>query len=343
MKSEMLARFFERTDRRTFLKAAGALGVGAVAGGALQAAFRLLDTGGDAPLVSRMRVAMGTFVEVNAAGVPRDLADEAIDKAFDEMDRLAAILSRHDPSTPLSHLNAHGSLSGPPPELTAVMLHALDVNRRTGGVFDPTVKPLIDLLEAPHAGEPDEAAVREATALVGAGHVHFADRAVSFDRSGVEVTLDGVAKGYIVDRMSDVMTAAGVGNHLINAGGDIRSRGERTPGRAWTVAIEDPKKKGNYPDVIRMRDGAVATSGSYERFYDPSRRWHHIIDPATGHSPHRCVSVSVRAATVMEADALSTAVFVMGQSRGLREIDAEHGTSCFIVDSTGNHRSSGWS
>jgi thiamine biosynthesis lipoprotein len=215
------------------------------------------------------------------------------------------------------------------------------MHRFTAGAFDPTVKPLIDLLES---GRPTNAELREASGLVSADGVRFSDRRIELERDGMGLTLDGVAKGYIVDRMSHVMALVGVTNHLVNAGGDIRTRGESAPGRPWKIAIEDPKKRGNYPDVVLMRDGAIATSGSYENFYNEDRTRHHIVDPSTGQSPLETVSVSVRAHSVMEADALSTAVFVMGPEAGSRLVRRTHGAEALVISSdNAQRRSQSWS
>jgi thiamine biosynthesis lipoprotein len=327
-------RLLEHVDRRTFLKAAGVLGAGAVLGGGmLRTALRVL---GDEPVHSRMRTGMGTFVEIDVAGAPSDLADEAIARAFDEMDRLVAILSRHDASSPLSQLNERGRLDAPQPEVVDVVLAALDVHRRSGGRFDPTVLPLVELLESTRDGSaPSPHEVTERLALVDAAAIRFDDRGVSLDREGMHLTLDGIAKGYIVDRMSDVLAGAGATSHLVNAGGDIRTRGERASGHPWRIAVQDPEKRGDYPAVIRMRDGAVATSGSYERFYNADHTRHHIIDPQTGASPGRLVSATVRAASVLEADALSTAVFVMGPQRGAQLVAATAGAEVLTIDAAG--------
>jgi thiamine biosynthesis lipoprotein len=349
IRDDVLSRLLESADRRTFLKVLAALGAGAAVGSVLPVALKPLDLDGGAPTTTQTRTAMGTFVEITAVHDPRghdsrDAAEAAIARAFDEMDRLIAILSRHDSSTPLSYLNAAGSLASPPPELTAVVLNALDAHRRTGGAFDPTVKPLVDLLEASRTrGLPGDAELRAALSRVGAEHVRFSDRRIELTRDGMGVTLDGLAKGYIVDRMSDVLAQNGVANHLVNAGGDIRTRGRRAPDRLWTIAVEDPKKKGNYPGVIRMGDGAVATSGSYERFYDASHTHHHIVDPHSGMSPAQCVSATVRAASVMDADALSTAVFVLGPEHGTALVNTTPKAASLTLDDHGTaRRSRGW-
>ena len=157
------------------------------------------------------------------------------------------------------------------------------------------------------------------------------------------ITLDGIAKGYIVDRASEILTRNGISNHLINAGGDIRTSGSAVKGKPWTIAVQDPAKKKEYPDVITMMSGAIATSGNYEIFYDNEKMFHHIIDSRTGHSPELSASVTVQASSVMDADALSTSVFVMQPAQGVNFIDSQQGCECFVVESSGaTHKSLGW-
>lgn len=334
-------------DRRRFLKGCAALGIGAAAGGTLMRVLRAPAAGGDAPVASETRLAMGTYVTVTAAEVSRDQAETAIDAAFDEMERLIGILSRHRPSTALSVLNATGRLSTPPPELVDVLKRAVHLNGVTGGAFDVTVGPLIDLFERTvgkdPSTEPAGGELAEALERVGSSQLIVTGRSVRFRARDMSVTLDGIAKGYVVDRMSEVMVSHGVANHLVNAGGDIRTRGSRAQGHRWTVAIEDPQKMRQYPDVIKMTNGAVATSGSYEVYYDDEKIFHHIVDPHTGQSPHQCVSATVRAASVIEADALSTATFVLGPPAGVRMIERLGERQCLVVDKDGQVlRSRGW-
>ncbi|MEE4166439.1 MAG: FAD:protein FMN transferase, partial [Desulfocapsaceae bacterium] len=166
---------------------------------------------------------------------------------------------------------------------------------------------------------------------------------ISFAKEHMQVTLDGIAKGYIVDRASDILKTKGVENHLVNAGGDIRTSGTAARGKRWTVAIQDPGKTGGYPDVITMSDGAIATSGNYEVFYDQEKVFHHIVNPFTGRSPQLSASVSVTARTVMEADALSTAVFVLEPDSGIAFINRRTNCEGFVISRDGqSFHSSGW-
>jgi thiamine biosynthesis lipoprotein len=346
MQDDAMKNLQRSLDRRTFLKACGLLGVGAVAGGALQAAYRVVRLGPSQLSVERTLVRMGSFVTITAVHESRDRAEEAIGRAVEEMDRLAAILSRHDASAALAHLNREGELRDAPPELVDVVRESLWAHRVSGGAFDATVQPVLDLFEGAQGSRaplPGDEAVRAALARVGSQRIELDERSVRFREPGVRVTLDGIAPGYIVDRMSEVLAGCGIENHLVNASGDIRVRGRRADGRPWHIAVEDPEKKGHYPEVIELASGAVSTSGNYEIYYDREKIHHHIIDPSTGVSPTLASSVSVIAETAVRSDALSTAVFVLPPARGLDLVDSLPATQCLVLGRRGeSYRSGGW-
>ncbi len=299
-----------------------------------------------AKLVST-REAMGTHVSVTALGPSQRRLEDAVGRAFEEMDRLIALLTRFEAPSPVSVLNTTGRLEGPPPEVTQVVSSALDVHRLSAGAFDVSVAPLLALFESRLGGSelaaPSEAEIREARERVGAEHVAVSWRRIGFARPGMSVTLDGIAKGYIVDAVARALERRGVRRWLVDAGGDIRARGAKEGGAPWSVAVRDPAGSARFPDVIELAEGAVATSGGYERFYEESRAFHHIVDPKSGRSPAHNVSVSVRAPTAMAADALATAVFVMEPRPGLALIERLPGCACLIIDAEGQQqRSSGW-
>jgi len=335
-------------NRRTFLKAAGALGIGALAGGVLQSKFDVAGISRGLKKVSQTRLAMGTWVTVTAVHDSRDLAEQSIGTVFEQMTRSIAVFNRFDSVSPVSVLNRDGIVAGAPGELTALLQWARHFNEVSGGSFDVTVKPLVDLLKqtAGNGGTPRDDQVDETLALVDATGIEINDGTIRFKKQGMGVTLDGIAKGHIVDSMSARLSELGIGNHLINAGGDIRAAGLSRSGDPWKIAIEDPEKKHNYPDVIRLSDGAVATSGNYEIFYDREKLYHHVVDPFTGLCPQLCASVTVRARSTMVADALSTAVFVLEPAEGLSTLESLHdryAAEVLVLDADGNQFSTtGW-
>jgi thiamine biosynthesis lipoprotein len=326
-----------KIDRRRFLKYCAALGCGAVAGGTVQSLFDVMRIGNRMFKVSDSRVRMGTYVTMTAVHESWAQAEDAIAIGFEEIDRLVGILSRHDPMTPLSVMNRNGSVTAPPPELAEVVHRSLEFNAQTAGAFDVTVAPLVELFRREGAAVND-VDIQETLELIGPGVVDINAREIRMTRAGSGVTLDGIAKGFIVDRASDALATAGVANHLINAGGDIRTRGSRSDGKPWSIAIEDPDKSGNYRSMVRLANGAVATSGNYEVFYDRERLFHHVIDPHTGRSPQHSTSVSVVAESVMRADALSTAAFVMEPNAGMQMIDSLPGCECLMINRDGRQR-----
>ena len=338
---------FRPLDRRTFLKLSGLLGLGAAAGTFVPCAAEAVRFNKQMMKVSKRRPAMGTFVTMTLLHSSRDQAEEAMERAFQEIDRLSGILSRYDRSSAVAFLNREGHAGDLPPEVIHVVSKALQYHEMTGGAFDITVKPVVDLFQEKLGGgkkaKPTERELKELLKLVDAGKVEIQERSIHFIEPGMGITLDGIAKGFIVDRASEVLASSGIENHLIDAGGDIRTRGEKEGKKPWTVAIQDPMKKGQYPAVVRMKDGAVATSGNYEIYFDREKMFHHIVDPKTGLSPLPASSVSVMAGTTMEADALSTSVFVMGPQEGTAFINALPLCESLVIARNGTQsKSRGW-
>ena len=333
-------------NRRSFLKLSGLLGVGAASAGIPSVASEAFIFKRKRHRVSETRIAMGTFVSITVFHTSRDEAEEVMNKAFEEMVRMAGLMDRFDESTALARLNREGFIEDPPPEVVEVIARALFHHKLSQGNFDISVEPVVDLLEE-RVSEgkvlPTEKELKEALELVGSDQIELEGRRIRFKKPGMGITLDGIAKGYAVDKGSEVLAGLGIENHLINAGGDIRTMGSKEDEHPWTVAIQDPKKKKEYPDIVHMNDGAIATSGDYENYYDQGKRFHHIVNPKTGLSPEFTSSVTVRASTAMDADALATAVLVMEPAEGVVFIDSLPPYESLIVTKDGSQlKSKGW-
>jgi len=347
-RNELLHLASGTMDRRSFLRLSGVLGIGlATAGLAIPTGAEAVRFNHKLYKISKTRLAMGTFVSMTLLHTSRDQSEAAMEEAFLEIDRLARAISRFDETTPVAQLNREGMLKDVPPEMAEVIGRSLAYYRISNGAFDISVKPVVDLFKQKFSDGtgmgPSDAELREALRVVNGSDIEFTGRTVRFKRPGMGITLDGIAKGYIVDRASAVLSRNGITNHLINAGGDIRTVGSRRDGKPWTIAVQDPKKKGHYPDIIHLTDGAVATSGNYEIYFDREKMFHHIVDPRTGQSPDESASVSVLADTAMEADALSTTVFVMAPERGTRFINSCPRCESLVVTKDNQKvTSSGW-
>ncbi len=293
------------------------------------------------------RPAMGTYVSISALARSRERAEQAIGSAFQEMDRLVKLLNRFDGASAVTYLNQQGRLRDAAPEVSTVIERSLHYHEICAGAFDISVKPLLDLFQkdpsGATAGEPGRRELAAALELVGSRDIEMTGRTIGFKKAGMGITLDGIAKGYIVDRMAAVLSKHRVTDYLINAGGDIRAAGRKEKRQPWTVAVQDPAKSGDFPDVVHLRDACVATSGSYEIYFDRERLFHHLVSSRTGRSPDLNTSVSIIAPTTMAADALATSVFVMEPHEAVGFVESLPRCECLIIDKDGcQRRSSGW-
>ena len=334
-------------NRRSFIKLSGRLVVGTASVGILSVTSHGCMSGKKLHRVSETRMAMGTFVTMTLMHTSKDEAKEVIDRVVEEIERLTGMMDRFDENTAVARLNREGVIEDASPEMIEVISRGLYHHQLTEGSFDISVKPVVDLFEKKmgHGKEilPTEEELREALALVDSHQIELEGRRVRFKKPGMGITLDGIAKGYAVDRASEMMANLGIENHLINAGGDIRTMGFKEERRPWAVAIQDPRKGKDYPDIVEMNNGAIATSGDYENFYDQEKRFHHIVNPKTGLSPEQTTSVSVMGPKTMDADALATAVLVMRPDQGIGFIDSLPSYESLIITKDGSQlKSKGW-
>jgi thiamine biosynthesis lipoprotein len=332
-------------DRRAFLKCSGMLGLGVALGGLIPVS-ECVAFNRKLWKVTRTRLSMGTFCAITVLHRSRAEADDVIGQAFEEMERVGRLLNRYESDSFVAVINDEGLLSRPPRAVSDVIARSLYFTEVSGGAFNITVKPLVDLFKAhfkTHKTPPSEAQVARVLDLVDASGVQFDGRTIRLTREGMGITLDGIAKGYVIDCGARLMKAHGIQHALINAGGDIRAIGGRKSNIPWKVAVQDPRKTGPYVDILPMMDGAIATSGNYEVYFDQEKLYHHIVDPKTGHSPVESTSVTVMTQNAMDADALSTSVFVLGPREGRRFIEAMADTECLILDSNDQEvMSHGW-
>ncbi len=224
------------------------------------------------------------------------------------------------------------------PDFATVLAAALRVGELSGGAFDVTVGPLVELWGfGPERGErrvPDQASVERARRQVGYRALLLDRRASSLaKRAPRSLDFSALAKGYAVDRVAALLERRGIGDYLVEIGGDLRVAGHSPRGTAWALAIERPELLGGEPMArIALRDGAVATSGDYRNFFErDGKRYSHIIDPRSGYPvPRELVSVTVVAASAMLADAWATALLVLGPERAL-EVAEREALACYFV------------
>lgn len=317
--------------RRQVLRITAAVGAAALLGGGLLRAA--LERAG-LHRVRQTRTQMGTLVTISAVHPDVEAARGMVAATFDEMERLEGLLSRHRAGTPIWRLNETGVVRAPPREVLEVVRSGLDYSTLSRGAFDITIAPLLNLYDSSFSQTgvaPSRDDVRRALALVGFQHIQASEREIAFEKPGMAVTLDGIAKGYIVDRAVDVLRQRGAERVLVNAGGDMASAGEPLEGDAWRIGLQDPRVADGSLGTLGLRGEAVATSGDYVQYLTPDMSLHHIIDPRTGSSPAHTSGVSVVAPSAMVADALSTATLVLGPGEGMELLDRLDGIEGMIV------------
>lgn len=256
------------------------------------------------------------------------IADRLIERSLAEVHRLERVFSLYRGDSAISTLNRQGFLADPPMDFVQLLAHAEHFSRLTGGAFDATVQPLWQLYAA-HFGQPHpdprgptDHARLAALALVGHAGVKVEARSIRFRRVGMQLTLNGIAQGYITDRIAQVLLNSGIEQALVDMG-EIKALGDRPGGGPWEVGLEDPTSPDRIARTLPVRNLAVATSGGYGTRFDPAGRFNHLFDPANGMTSDRYLSVSVVAPRATDADALSTAFSLMpleGTQRIVRQL-----------------------
>jgi thiamine biosynthesis lipoprotein len=284
--------------------------------------------------------AMGAVATLRIHHHDRAAADRLIRRAISEMQRLERIFSLYRDDSALVTLNRKGALVAPPPELVTLLSECRTYRGATHGAFDPTVQPLWTLYREHFSNAnadpsgPSDKALAETLDRVGFEHVAFnADRIV-FSRRGMALTLNGIAQGFITDRVVEMLRLDGIEHSIVDMG-EPRAMGSRPDGSPWRVAVanpDDPQSVGQAFDVI---DKAVATSGAYGFRFDREGRFHHLIDPRTGRPGNRYRSLTVILPTATAADALSTAFSFMSRGEIERTRRALGSGDIFAVTSSG--------
>jgi thiamine biosynthesis lipoprotein len=293
-------------------------------------------------LVERARVSMGSELRLSVYASEERAGSAAIDEVFAEFERLEALMSVWREGSDIQRLNAAAGERAVPVsrDVIAVLQAARQISEWTGGKFDVTFGALSDLWRFDHDQDnklPDMAEVRRRLPLIDYHQLEIDDRAgTAFLRKrGMRAHLGGIGKGYAIDRAIAILHRRGLKDFLIQAGGDLYAAGQKD-GQPWRLGIQDPRgSPGRVFATLDVSDATFSTSGDYERFFfDNGRRYHHIIDPATGEPAAGCRSVTIVADGATLADGLSTGVFLLGPDAGLALLARLPNVDGVIVTST---------
>lgn len=280
-------------------------------------------------------IALGAEASLTLTGHDATRTRLAINAALDEISRLEKVFSLYRGNSALSKLNRDGFLVMPPLDLVVCLVAAKRYWQATNGAFDATVQPLWRLY-AEHFAAPDAdpqgpagADIVAARSLIDFGSVSITSDRIDLGKPGKALTLNGIAQGYITDKVSDLLRLHGFDHVLVNMG-EIRALGTRFDGQPWKVAINRTEQ------VVDLNEQAIATSGGYGTLFDKAGLYHHLLDPLSGRSATQWSSISVIAPTATMADALSTAFSSLPKEE-IVSIAAQFNVSVHAYDHQNRH------
>jgi thiamine biosynthesis lipoprotein len=292
----------------------------------------------------RTQFIMGTLVEITVSHSDPHVIQTATTQAFDEMKRLEQLMSTYLPDSEISRINRAAGKEPVPvsAEVEEVIREGIFWSRQSGGAFDITVEPLVQLWDFDGEKEvvPAQSTLRKTATLVNYRNIEIVNHKVRLARPGMAINVGGLAKGYAVDRAVAILRGR-VPNGIVNAGGDLFAFGQKSKESLWTIGLQHPRQPQDLLAAFSVKNQAVATSGDYQRYFvKDGVRYHHIFDPATGRPARKMISATLITTEVMEADALATAVFVMGPEAGLAWVDSLDNVEAMVMLADGSIRTS---
>ncbi len=260
-------------------------------------------------------IALGAGAEMRLYTDDKTIADKVINQVQQEIRRLENIFSLYQQESSLSQLNRYGYIENPPAELLTVLVQAKEIHKLTKGKFDPTIQVLWNLYAEQRKqhpkGEyipPSVEQLSQTLKLMDFSSVVFNEKEVRYLKPGIQMSLNGIAQGYITDKVMEIIRLAGIRRALIDIG-EIRGMDLDKQGE-WQVGIQNPKVDRGVLFNVTLQNAAIATSGGYGTIFDSQGKFTHLFNPQTGENQPRYQSVTVMAPTAMLADALSTALAV---------------------------------
>jgi len=300
------------------------------------------------PEYSRSEFALGTVCSVSLFEEGRN---NIYNDIFTRLREIENLMSVNIPSSDVSRINAAAGIEPVQvhEDVFKVIERALYFAELSGGAFDPSIGPIVSLwgITGDNPRVPSQAEIEELLPLVNRQNVEldFSLKSVFLKNKRMSLDLGGIAKGYAADEAAAIIKRAGVKRAIIDLGGNIFALGEKKDKSPWKVGIQDPNdNRGASVGILRITDQTAVTSGVYERFFEQNGiRYHHIFNPSSGYpSENGLLSVTITAPFSIDADALSTAVFVLGYVKGKILIDSMPETEAvFIFNDRGVRKTSG--
>lgn len=284
--------------------------------------------------IKRTQILLGTLVEVQVRDTDEKKAEYAISKAFDEIKRIDDLFTTYSEKSPVWKINiSSDTVIKVDEEIYSLLVLCDSVTKLSDGCFDVSLDNLTKAwgFYTDNPQLPSRTAIDSALLLSGWENIKLLDVNRIKKKKGVGLNFGAIAKGYAVDKAIDVLQSLGIESALVNAGGEIKVIGSN-----WKVGIQHPRDERDIIAAIRLDNNSVATSGDYEQFFEVDGiRYHHILDPNNGYPAKGLQSVTIINQSNTFADALATAVFVMGKDKGMNLIETIDNTEAMIVDSEG--------
>ncbi len=288
-------------------------------------------------MIKRTKFVMGTLVEVTIQEPNNDLAQKAINTSFNEISRIEKIMSTYLPNSELSKLNslAGGEVkTSVSPDLLKVIQRGVYWGTLSNGAIDISIGPAVKLWEfnSETPSPPDVDKLKKVTKFINYKDIIIDGNSISLKKAGMSINLGSIAKGYAVDQAIKTLKKMGIKNGLVNAGGDLMAFGLKNKSEGWHIGLQHPRKPEKLIASLDVIDTAVATSGDYQRYFIKDKvRYHHILNPKNGWPANQSMSATVISNNVMDADALSTALFILGKKKGLALINSLEGIEGMII------------
>ena len=286
---------------------------------------------------------MGNRFDITVVANTEAEGNTYIDMAVTEISRIEKLISSWDENSQTSEINRNAGIKPikVDNELFDLIERSIAISKLTDGAFDISYASMdrIWKFDGSMTEIPSETVIQKSVAKVGYQNILLDKEycTVFLKLSGTKIGFGAIGKGYAADKTKSLLMQKGVPAGIINASGDLNTWGKQPHGEQWKVAITNPMDKDKAYALLPIKNGAVVTSGNYEKFVVfNGKRYAHIIDPRTGYPTTGILSVTVFAPKAELADALATSVFVMGKEVGLNRINQLPNIECIIIDDTGN-------
>ncbi len=292
-------------------------------------------------LMKVTRTSLHTITSMTVLTSNEQQAQQAIDAAYRELDRLGQMLNFYADDSEIANINKNAGVSPVrvSPETFEIIQKAVFASENTEGAFDATVGPLVKLWDFKKGIVPDKDDIEDLLDQVGYKNIVLdaSAQTVYLKEEGAQIDLGGILKGYAADKASLVLQKNGLSSGIVTVGGEVRAFGNKPDGTPWIVGIQNPRQKGPNDEVIAtiaLSNRSISTSGDYIKFFEKDGvRYHHILNPKTGYPAEQCGSVTVIANDGVTADGFSK-IFVLGPEKGLK-IAKKVGFDAIFIDCNG--------